>query len=80
MVLANQLSPHAVRLRQAAGLAVACKISQPLLALAAFALSPVLTGFLPAALGFAAGALVLLVLTTLRSSSILRLSSRHPPA
>ncbi|MEE8367497.1 MAG: ZIP family metal transporter [Thermoanaerobaculia bacterium] len=69
MVLADQLSPHRARLRQAAALAVACKVSQPLLALAAFALSPVLTGFLPSALGFAAGALVLLVLTELLPNS-----------
>jgi ZIP family zinc transporter len=69
MVLADLLKAHGMRLRQAAGLAVACKVSQPLLALAAFALSPVLTGFLPAALGFAAGALVLLVLTELLPDS-----------
>lgn len=49
----------------AAGLSVASKISQPLLALAAFALAPALAGFLPAGLGFAAGALLFLVLTEL---------------
>jgi zinc transporter ZupT len=72
MVLANLLAAQGMRVRQVAGLAVASKISQPLLALAAFALSPVLVGFLPAALGFAAGALVLLVLTELLPDSYRR--------
>ena len=39
------------------------------MALAVFALDPVLTGLLPAALGFAAGALVFLVLTELLPAS-----------
>lgn len=50
---------------RAAGLAVAINLPQPVLALAAFALGPVLAGLLPASLGFAAGALTFLVLTEL---------------
>lgn len=62
-------APRAVAGRAAAGraaaLGVAVNLPQPVLALAAFALGPVLVGFLPAALGFAAGSLIFLVLTEL---------------
>lgn len=60
---------------RAAGLAVATNLPQPLLALVAFALHPLLAGFLPAALGFAAGSLLFLVLTELLPGAYPRL--RH---
>lgn len=63
--LTDALVGEKVEAGHAAGLSVASKISQPLLALAAFALAPALAGFLPAGLGFAAGALLFLVLTEL---------------
>lgn len=63
--LTDALLAEGVSAGQAAGLCVASKISQPLLALATFALAPALAGFLDAALGFAAGALLFLVLTEL---------------
>ena len=65
MWLTDLLRRRRVSLGRAAGLSVVINLPQPVLALAAFALGPVLTGFLPAALGFAAGALVFLVLTEL---------------
>lgn len=65
MALTNLLRRRQVSTGRAAGLSVVINLPQPVLALAAFALGPVLTGFLPAALGFAAGALVFLVLTEL---------------
>jgi ZIP family zinc transporter len=65
MALSDLLRRRDVSTGRAAGLAVVINLPQPVLALAAFALGPVLTGFLPAALGFAAGALVFLVLTEL---------------
>jgi zinc transporter ZupT len=65
LALSDALVGERVSPSQAAGLCVASKISQPLLALAAFALAPALGGFLAAALGFAAGALLFLVLTEL---------------
>lgn len=65
MSLTDLLRRRQVSTARAAGLSVVINLPQPVLALAAFALGPVLTGFLPAALGFAAGALVFLVLTEL---------------
>lgn len=65
MALTDLLRRRDVPTGRAAGLAVVINLPQPVLALAAFALGPVLAGFLPGALGFAAGALVFLVLTEL---------------
>jgi zinc transporter ZupT len=59
---------------EAAGLCVVAKSTQPVLALAAFALAPVMTGLLPSALGFASGCLVFLVLTELLPASYRRAS------
>ena len=69
MALTDALRRRGVSLGEAAGLCVGTNVPQPLLALAVFALDPVLTGLLPAALGFAAGALVFLVLTELLPAS-----------
>lgn len=63
--LTDALVGERVPAGQAAGLCVASKVSQPLLALAAFAVAPSLAGLLAAGLGFAAGALLFLVLTEL---------------
>ncbi|MEZ5331978.1 MAG: ZIP family metal transporter [Thermoanaerobaculia bacterium] len=63
--LADALVGGGVAPGQAAGLCVAAKVSQPLLALALFALAPALAPVLPAMLGFAAGSLLFLVLTEL---------------
>lgn len=65
MSLTDLLRQRQVSTGRAAGLSVVINLPQPVLALAAFALGPVLSGFLPAALGFAAAALVFLVLTEL---------------
>ncbi len=72
MALTDLFRRRGMTTGEAAGLCVATNVPQPLLALATFALSPVLAGFLPAALGFAAGALVLLVLTELLPASYQR--------
>ena len=72
MALTDALRRRGVSLGEAAGLCVGTNVPQPLLALAVFALDPVLTGLLPAALGFAAGALVFLVLTELLPASYQR--------
>jgi ZIP family zinc transporter len=69
MALTDILRRRGISLGEAAGLCVGTNVPQPLLALAVFALAPVLTGLLPAALGFAAGALVFLVLTELLPAS-----------
>jgi zinc transporter ZupT len=58
-----------IRPRQAAGLALAAKVSQPLLALAIFALAPVLEAVVSGGLGFAAGGLVFLMLAELLPDS-----------
>lgn len=65
MALTDLLRRWRVSLVRAAGVAVAINLPQPVLALAVFALEPVLAGFFPAALGFAAGSLIFLVLTEL---------------
>ena len=69
MALTDALRRRGVSIGEAAGLCVGTNVPQPLLALAVFALDPVLTGLLPAALGFAAGSLVFLVLTELLPAS-----------
>ncbi len=72
MALTDVLTRRGMNAREAAGLCVATNVTQPLLALAVFALSPLLAGLLPAALGFAAGSLVFLVLTELLPGSYKR--------
>lgn len=69
MALTGVLVERGVRVREAAGLCVVAKVTTPVLALASFALAPVLEGFLAGALGFSAGCLVFLVLTELLPSS-----------
>ena len=51
--------------RHIAALCVLSKLTQPLLAIATFALSPLYAGVLPGALGLAGGSLAFLVLTEL---------------
>jgi zinc transporter ZupT len=72
MALTEILRRRGMTVSEAAGLCVVAKITQPVLALAAFALAPAMTGLLPAALGFAAGCLVFLVLTELLPASYRR--------
>ncbi len=72
MALTDTLRRRGISTGEAAGLCVGTNVPQPLLALAVFALAPVLGGLLPAALGFAAGALVFLVLTELLPASYQR--------
>jgi zinc transporter ZupT len=74
MALTDTLRRRGISVGAAAGLCVGTNVPQPMLALAVFALDPVLTGLLPAALGFAAGALVFLVLTELLPASYERAS------
>ncbi len=76
MALTEVLRARGVGLGEAAGLCVATNVAQPLLALAVFALHPVLTGLLPVALGFAAGTLVFLVLTEVLPASYERAGDR----
>lgn len=64
-VLAAILTSRDVRLRDAAGLAVATNVSQVLLAIVTFALIAAAPGLMPWALGFAVGSLVYLVLAEL---------------
>lgn len=75
LALSHALRRRGLGVGRAATLGIVVKIPQPLLALAAFALSPVLGGLLPAALGFAAGSLVFLVLTELLPATYQRASS-----
>jgi len=72
MALTGELRREGVSAGRAARLAVAINLPQPVLALAAFALGPVLAGLLPGALGFAAASLVFLVLTELVPEAYLR--------
>jgi len=69
VALSEVLRRQGMSAGEAAGLSVVTKTMQPLLALATFALSPVLEGLLAGALGFAAGCLLFLVLTELLPSS-----------
>ena len=59
-----------------AGLAIVTNVPQPLLAIVGFALAPALEGIFPGMLGFAAGALVYLVLTDLLPASYHRADDR----
>jgi zinc transporter ZupT len=72
MALTEILRRRGIAVSAAAGLCVVAKITQPVLALAAFALAPVMTELLPGALGFAAGCMVFLVLTELLPASYRR--------
>ena len=74
MALTEILRRRGIAVSAAAGLCVVAKITQPVLALAAFALAPVMTELLPGALGFAAGCMVFLVLTELLPASYRRAS------
>lgn len=66
VALSGVLRDRGMKARQAAGVCVAAKSSQPLFALAIFALEPVLGGgWLTPMLGLAAGSLAFLVLTEL---------------
>jgi zinc transporter ZupT len=64
-VLAAILTSRGVRLRDAAGLAVAANVSQVLLAIVSFALITAAPALLPWGLGFAVGSLVYLVMVEL---------------
>lgn len=68
-VLASVVRAGGVRLRQAAGLAVATNLSQPLLAVATYAVVSAAPSLLPWALGFATGALLNLVMVELLPES-----------
>ncbi len=74
MALTAILRQRGMTVGESAGLCVVTGITQPLFAIVAFALSPALGHFLPAALGFSAGALVFLVLTELAPASYERAS------
>jgi zinc transporter ZupT len=65
MVLTAILRGRGVRLRDAAGLAVATNVSQVLMAIVVYALVVAAPGLLPWTLGFAVGSLVYLVLAEL---------------
>ena len=74
MALTAVLRQRGMTVGESAGLCVVTNVTQPLFAIVAFALSPALGHFLPAALGFAAGSLVFLVLTELAPASYERAS------
>ena len=74
MALTDVLRQRGMTVSESAGLCVVTNVTQPLLAIVAFALSPTLGHFLPAALGFSAGSLVFLVLTELAPASYERAS------
>lgn len=69
VALSEVLRRSGMGVGEAAGLAIVTKTTQPLLALATFALAPVLERWVAGALGFAAGCLLFLVLTELLPSS-----------
>ncbi len=74
MALTAVLRQRGMSVGESAGLCVVTNVTQPLFAIVAFALSPALGHFLPAALGFAAASLVFLVLTELAPASYERAS------
>ena len=69
MALTDVLRQRGISVGESAGLCVVTNVPQPLVAIVAYALSPAYEPFLPAALGFSAGALVFLVLTELAPAS-----------
>lgn len=75
VALSEVLRRQGTSMGEAAGLAIVTKTTQPLFALATFALAPVLDQLLAGALGFAAGCLLFLVLTELLPSSYRRAST-----
>ncbi len=64
-VFSSILASRGVQLRQAAGLSVAANVNQVLLAIVTFAIVSAAPSVLPWALGFAAGALIYLVMAEL---------------
>ncbi len=74
MTLTEVLRRRGMTVGESAGLCVVTNVPQPLMAVVAYALAPALGHFLPAALGFAAGSLVFLVLTELAPASYERAS------
>ncbi len=75
MALTAMLRRRSMSVGEAAGLCVMTNVPQVLLAIVAFALSPVLGDWMPAALGFASGALVFLLMTELLPASYQRCGS-----
>ncbi len=75
MTMTELLRRRGLSVGESAGLCVVTNVTQPLLAVAAFALLPTLGNLLPIALGFAAGSLVFLVLTELVPESYERAST-----
>jgi ZIP family zinc transporter len=75
VALTELLEQRGIRPIDGAGLCVVTNISQPLLAIVTFALMPAFGSFEPAVLGFAAGALLFLVLTELAPASYERTST-----
>lgn len=73
VALSGLLRRNGMGTGEAAGLCVVTKLTQPLLALAVFALAPLLAARLAVPLGFAAGALLFLVLTELLPDSYPRI-------
>lgn len=75
VALSEVLRRRGMGMGEAAGLAIVTKTTQPLFALATFALAPVLERWVAGALGFAASCLLFLVLTELLPSSYRRAST-----
>jgi zinc transporter ZupT len=69
MALTSILRKRQVPLQKAAGLCVVTNVTQVLMAIVAYAISPVLGLTFPVALGFAAGGLVFLIMTELLPAS-----------
>lgn len=76
MALSDVLHRRGMKPMDCAGLAIITNVPQPLLAIVGFALAPALAGIFPGMLGFAAGALVYLVLTDLLPASYRRADDR----
>ncbi len=75
MALTAFLRDRGMSTGESAGLCVVTNVGQVLLAIVAFAVGPMLGDRLPAALGFAAGALLFLVMTELLPASYQRAKS-----
>lgn len=72
MVLTSLLTKRGISLVQSTALCIATNSTQILLAVTTFALTEALSGWLPFALGMAAGAMVFLIMTELLPSSYQR--------
>jgi ZIP family zinc transporter len=70
------LVPRGVRLRAAAGFSALAALPLPVLAVPAFLFVDAFRGILPAALGFAAGAMVLVVLTEMLPEAVRNVAPR----